>query len=106
MKTLTVKSNFTYNRRNNRQRISCENPNKFLLPRKMMIFAELSENIKIAEKDLIENVFKKKHEGVFVWYDYDLDLAVIHNTTFEDILIEKEEPIFLLKDKKPTKKEV
>ena len=100
MKTLTIKSHFTFNRRNNRQKISCEIPNMLFIPRKTIVFAELSENIKNTEKDLIDNVFKKANQGILTTYDFDLNLVIIHNTTFEDFYIPKDEPIFLLKDKK------
>lgn len=98
MKYLTIKSHFTYNRRNNRQKIVCDQSNKFFLPKKTMIFAELSENV--TEKNSLDHVFKKKHEGVLTSYDFDLNLAILHNTTFEDILIDKEEPIFAIHEKK------
>lgn len=102
MKQFTIKSHFTYNRRNNRQKIVCDQFNKLFLPKKTMIFAELSENV--TEKDSLDHVFKKKHEGVLTSYDFELNLAIIHNTTFEDILIDKEEPIFVLKEQKSNKK--
>lgn len=97
MTNLTIKEHFTFNRRNHRVQVLCDHPEKFLLPRKTLIFIELNHDIK--EGDVLEHVFKKNNQGVLTTFDFDLKLAILHNTTFEDILIEKDEPLFILKSK-------
>ena len=103
MKNITIKSCFTCNRTNNRVFVIRLYQDKILIPRKSIIFAELSDVIKLTEKDLINNVLHKKYLGLIVRYDFDLDLAIINNTTFEDLHIAIDEPIFIIKDKKSSK---
>lgn len=101
MKEIYIKKLFYYNRIGYPVEIKHNANLSWAIPKRSTIFASLSENI--SPDEITENCLKIKHKGILVFYDKDLECAIIENATYEDLHVNiLKNPIFLIEEKKIT----